>query len=378
MTPEAIIAEARRITGLNDFDSESFREGLELVTRNLETNKDLTDKGREFVTGVAIGCLANRLRVADYARRNPDIHDKPIPRPVFLLGGPRTGTTLFSNLMALDPHRRPLLRWESLDSVPPPTQETLRTDPRCLAMKAMDTSFFSVPSEVHHEEADGPTEDVILHAQDMKGLFWDTVSDDPVYAKWILHCDKTSTYKYHRLQLQVAQHHTINNWVLKAPSNALFIPHMYKEYPDARIVWIHRDPYKALTSLCSLISVFRSRLGRVDEKSLMPKHIEHFKLHLDRPDELQDRLGPGGMYNLHYAKFIADPIGEVRKLYAWLGDDFTPAFERSMRQWLVENPQGKFGKHRYDLARFGGSMEMLRPHFESYVKKYGVALEGQA
>jgi len=102
MDSAAIIAGARRNTGLNDFDSESFREGLDLVTKNSATNKDLTDVGRQTIAGIAIACLANRLKVADYARRHPEVRDKPISRPVFILGGPRTGTTLTSNLMSMD------------------------------------------------------------------------------------------------------------------------------------------------------------------------------------------------------------------------------------------------------------------------------------
>jgi hypothetical protein len=379
MDSAAIIAEARRATGLHDFDSESFREGLDIVTRNLATNRDLSDVGRQTIAGIAIACLMNRLKVADYARRNPEVRNKPVPRPVFILGGPRTGTTLTSNLMAVDLKRRPLMRWEGLDSVPPPTQATLKTDPRCLAMKEAEAahgSALSSASKIHHEEADGPTEDVIIHGQDFKSMMWDTMSDDPVYAKWILACDVTSIYDYHRLQLQVAQHHTINAWVLKAPSNAMFIHGLHKEYPDARIVWTHRDPYKALGSVCSLISEFRGRLGKVDEATLGPTQIAQFKLHLERPDALNDKLGPGKIYHLHYADLARDHIGEMRKLYAWLGDDFAPDVEAGMRQWLAGNPQGRFGKHTYNLARFGLNIDMLRPHFDSYIKKYNVALEG--
>jgi len=196
-------------------------------------------------------------------------------------------------------------------------------------------------------------------------MMWDTCSHDPIYAKWILECDMTSTYAYHRLQLQVAQHHTINDWVLKAPSNALFIDALIKEYPDARIVWTHRDPYKAMGSLCSLITEFRGRLGKVDEKALGPTQIPQFKGHIDRPDALQDKLGAGRMYNLHYSALARDHIGEMRKLYAWLGEDFTPDVEAGMKTWLADNPQGRFGKHTYNLERYGLSVDLLRPHFSN-------------
>src|SRR5882672_5841018 len=98
MDSAAIIAEARRVTGLADFDSDSFREGLEMVTHNLAVTQDLTDMGRQTIAGIAVACLANRLRVADYARRHPQIRSRPVDGPVFILGAPRTGTTLVSHL----------------------------------------------------------------------------------------------------------------------------------------------------------------------------------------------------------------------------------------------------------------------------------------
>jgi hypothetical protein len=380
MDTSTIIAEARRLTGLNDFDSESFREGLELVARNLAVNRDLSEVGRHTIAGIAVACLANRLKVADYARSHPEVRQKPIPRPLFILGGPRTGTTLTSNLLAVDLRRRPLYRWEGLDSVPPPTEETLRTDPRCMAMKKAEEearSTLSSASKIHHEEPDGPTEDVIIHGQEFKSMMWDTMSDDPVYAKWILETDTRSIYAYHRLQLQVAQHHTGNHWVLKAPSNALFIEGLHEEYPDARIVWTHRDPYKALASVCSLISEFRGRFGRVNDAVLGPTQIPQFRLHLERPEALQAKLEPAAMYHLHYAKLARDPIGELRRLYAWLGDDFTPEVETRMKRWFADNPSGRFGKHTYRLEDYGLTRKMLEPHFGHYVEKYQVALEGE-
>ena len=119
MDSEAIIAEGRRVCALHDFDSESFREGLDLVTKNLAINRYLTDVGRQTIASIAVACLSNRLKVADYARRHPEVRKRPIQKPLFILGAPRTGTTLTSNLMSGDPKRRPLMRWEGLNSVPP-------------------------------------------------------------------------------------------------------------------------------------------------------------------------------------------------------------------------------------------------------------------
>lgn len=371
-----IIEAARRTTQLHDFDDESFREGLDLVTRNLAVNPSLSEAGRETIAGIAVACLANRLRVADYARRHPRVMDRPVARPIFILGAPRTGTTLVSHLLAADPARRSLLRWEALDSVPPATEQTLRTDPRCLAMKKADNPALQASSHIHHEEADTPTECVIIHAQDFKSLLFDVASDDPLYAEWILHCDLAPTYRYHKLELQVLQTHTAGNWALKAPSHALFIHDLLKIYPDARIIWTHRDPYRAFGSLCSLIDAFRRRFSKVDPASLGQKYLEHFKLHLDRPQQV-DLRERDRIYHLHYARLVRDPLAEMGRLYAWLGETLSDEAADLARRWLRENPRGKFGPHSYRLATYGVSVAELRPHFKPYIERYSVTLDGE-
>jgi len=73
---------------------------------------------------------------------------------------------------------------------------------------------------------------------------------------------------------------------------------------------------------------------------------------------------------------MRDPIASMRRLYAWLGDELTPEAEASMRRWLQENPQGKWGKHAYKLDQWGLSEETLRPLFADYLSQYDIEREG--
>jgi len=47
----------------------------------------------------------NRLKLHDWLSRHPEILEEAIERPIFILGLPRTGTTLLHDLLALDPVR---------------------------------------------------------------------------------------------------------------------------------------------------------------------------------------------------------------------------------------------------------------------------------
>ena len=129
---EELIAQARKASGLERFDSDSFREGLDVFLADANKSPPV-EAARERFTASIVTALADRLKVTDYLDKRPELLQRPVERPVFVFGVPRTGTTLLSNLLAADPARRSPLTWEIDDPVPPPASATLYNDPRALA-----------------------------------------------------------------------------------------------------------------------------------------------------------------------------------------------------------------------------------------------------
>jgi hypothetical protein len=296
-----------------------------------------------------------------------------------VMGMPRSGTTVASNLLAQDPGRRSLLLWESWQSVPPPTTATLRTDPRALAWLEEQHRELAAETHVrpHFEWADGPTEDIRLHQQDFKALAWEMWLPVPEYSRWIMQADATSAYEYQKLVLQILQSRAPGTWSLKMPSHALQIEWLVEVFPDARLVWTHRDPYRAFASLASMKT---RRWERGTGYASLDWFREHYPWQLaeqlNRPTRVRQRIGRDRIYDLHYADMMRDPIGELRRLYAWAGDEFTPEVESRMAAWLAENPQGRFGKHEYDLDQFGVTKHELEPWFADYLATHDVEPEG--
>jgi hypothetical protein len=105
MTPEGLLEEASRQAGLDDFGDPSFREGLGLLVGSYEQEAGLSALGRGAVRGRLTQFLVNRLKLHDWLSRQPEILEEAIERPIFILGLPRTGTTLLHDLLALDPVR---------------------------------------------------------------------------------------------------------------------------------------------------------------------------------------------------------------------------------------------------------------------------------
>ena len=384
LVADALIDQAVRAAGHSDFGGESYREGLDVLIGDLNAG---AAKGWHNDAGIGragadiLHYLTNRLRVEDYLKRTPELLARPVERPVFVMGVPRTGTTLMSNLLAADPARRSPLTWEIDEPVPPvASPDLLTTEPRALArLEAEKAALAANPDmgKYYRGSAVYPNECVFFMAHDFKTVMIESKGKLPGYRDFIFSCDMTSAYEYHRKFLQVLQHHAPGQWNVKKPSHALWLETLFKVYPDARVVWTHRDPFTATGSLCSIISLAHmGYMGKKDTEWLGENYSWQAAEHANRIMDFRDKFGEDKIIDVHYADLVEDPVGETKKLYAKLGDAWTPEAEAGIQGWVDDNPQNKFGKHEYKLGQYGLSKEQLEPMFERYLSRYDVAREG--
>jgi hypothetical protein len=376
---DEMIDEAVRLAGSNRFDSNSFREGLDILVADINKD-DRPEAGNLRLRTLFIGSIVKRLKTTAYLDAHPWLLDRPIERPVFVFGIPRTGTTLLNNLLAADPARRSPLTWEIDDPVPPALTNTLRNDARALARLEEERKMLAARPEAgkyYRSSAIYPNEDVFIMASDFKTVMWESRGKLPTYREWIYATDTTSAYQYHKRFLQLLQAEARGIWNLKMPSHALFIETLLKVYPDARLVWTHRDPFVAVGSLCDVISLSHMGFaGKIDAAWIAENYPWQCAQHCDRVMDSRDRLGNDRIIDVQYGDLVRDPINAMRVLYKALGDEFTEATEAGMRAWLADNPQNRFGKHEYKLELFGLSVDKLLPMFERYLARYEVEQEG--
>lgn len=382
LQPNALIDAAHEATGIADFDSNTWREGFDVLVGDVNAHIDnYSEGGLARVKNDIVHYLKGRLKVSDYLAKNPELLDRPVERPVFVMGVPRTGTTLMSNLLAADPARRSPLTWEIDDPVPPVASSAMLTqDPRALArLEAEKAALAANPAmgKYYRGSAVYPNECVFFMAHDFKTLMIESKGALPAYKEFIFSCDMTSAYEYHKRFLQVLQHHAGGVWNVKKPSHSLWLDTILKVYPDARIVWTHRDPFTATGSLMSVISLSHmGHMGKVDTEWLAKDYPWQAAEHANRIMDFRDRHGEDRIIDVHYADIVNDPVGQTKKLYARLGDEWTAEAEAGVQGWVDANPQDKFGRHEYKLDQFGVTKASLEPMFERYLSRYDVAREG--
>ncbi|MFC5744260.1 sulfotransferase family protein [Actinomadura rugatobispora] len=369
-----LIEAARTQTGLDDFGDDSFREGLERLVRSLHAEARLHTAGQETLRGLIVNLLAQRLQVEDWYRRHPEIDDEPVERPLIGLGLPRTGSTALSFLLAEDPGARSLSRWEAEKPCPPPSTVS-GSDARIERSRAV------VEREKREEKrrralvpasATGPTECLSLLALDFKSQMFQGLALVPSYSSWLLHeADLTSAYRYERRVLKLLQWgRPPRPWRLKSPAHLLFLDHLDRAFPDARFVMTHRDPTEVIVSAADLCAEITRRYSDdVDPHYLGALNVEHWSVGMERALAFRDRDTGGRFHDIDFRAMQSDPIGEVRRLYAWLGEPVTEAFETGMDRWWQENAARREPNVHPEPAAFGIDPDRVRPLFAGYTAR---------
>jgi hypothetical protein len=380
---DELLAEASaRTGGLGDFGDADFEEPYRIFVRALDAEAQLHAVGRLIARSDVVNWLENRLQLADWRKRRPEIAREPVAAPIFITGLPRTGTSILHELLAQDPAHRVPLHWEVRHPCPPP--EAGADDEARVARAERQVQLWNhvVPEyRVMHElGARLPVECIQLTAHAFRSEELMGRHQVPSYAAWYAGCDLAPAYRFHRAMLQHLQsRRRRERWVLKAPSHLPALPALFAVYPDARVVVTHRDPLKILPSVASILySTAYVRSDAVDPRALLGWFTgETCRGLLDGMTAFRasGAADPRRFHDLRYADLVARPLETIAALYDAFGLPLSAEAEARMRAYLAAKPKGKHGAHRYDFAALGLAPEAERERFRPYQERYGVPSE---
>src|SRR5581483_11980310 len=352
-----------------------------VLAASFEDEAALTMLGRFIARGDLVRLLENRLRMTDVRKRHPAIAAEPIRSPLFIVGLPRTGTTILHELLAVDPANRVPMTWEVMHPWPPPERATYETDPRIAEVEKHFSGIDRlIPNfkAMHPMGARLPQECVALTAHDFATMIFHTTHRVPSYQAWLERADLRWVYASHRRQLQYLQwKFPAERWALKSPGHLWALDALLAVYPDARIVQTHRDPLRVISSLTSLITLLRSLASdRIDPDEIGADWTRRLAAGLEHAMAVRDRGVPADrVFDMHFAEFIRDEIGMVRRIYAHFGLGLSPQAETRMRDFLAANPKDKHGGHKYRLADAGLDAATERRRYAAYQERFEIALE---
>jgi len=379
LSEESLLRAAEEATGLADFGPSGFRPGLHQLLASLERDAALNSIGRIFARGQIVDLLANRLRLLEHRKRHPDLANQRVERPLFVLGLPRTGTTILYGLLAQDPAHRSPLSWEVGFPCPPPRGETYHDDPRIGQMdRQLDQLRRLAPGfdAIHPMAARLPQECVAMTAVDFHSIQFSTTYRLPSYEKWLFEQDLRPAYRFHREFLQHLQSsYARERWVLKSPGHLATIDALLDVYPDAMIVQTHRNPLDVLASVSSLHCVLRGAASdAVDPLEVGREQVELWSRMLRRGLEQRERVPDRAarFFDVRFPELLADPFDCVRRIYTHFDLKLTTEAQQRMARFLEANTRDKHGTHRYAPETFGIDPARDAQHFEEYDRRFGL------
>lgn len=377
---EALIAAARKKTGLTDFGDASFREGLAVLTRSLDTEAQLHPLGRLIMRQRLIGLLVVRLKVQALFAQHPEIHQQTIHAPLVIAGLQRTGTTMLHRLLAADPQLRALRSYEAMN----PVRETdaNNADPRLqatrLAEKAlryMAPQFFAI----HPVNADAPEEEILLMDYSFLSDVAESLANVPSYAAWLRNQDVTPAYAYMKSLLQLMQWQAGSQsarWVLKTPAHLGHLDILLQVFPDARIIQTHRDPARTAASYSSMMAHGHGVFSDTVDAHAVAAHWHRKNVAMVEA-ALQVRAAhPASFIDVSYYDVIEEPMAQVRRIHEFADLALTPAAVAAMEASRRDNPQNKHGVHNYTLEEFGLSLAQIRRDYGRYREFFSIPEEG--
>jgi len=372
-SPTKLIEAAKRRCHLNDFGPGDFFEPLSRLLESCHREARLNVIGKMALRSDVVRILCNRLLLQRDRQIYPEIAQQEIREPLFIVGLPRSGTTLLHTLLAADPAHRAPLTWEVMSPSPPSSedrQQRIQQASRNLAVLRWLAPTFE---SVHATGAELPQECVSLMSPTFMSDQFDTMYNVPSYRAWFFNQDLRPAYQFHRRSLEQLQfRRSAERWVLKAPAHMFAAPALLSIYPDARFVQIHRDPMEAVVSVSSLVTILRRVFSdAVDPVQIGRDALTYWSQALKTFLRARDQLPASRVCDLRYNDVRRDPIAAARRVYEHFGWPFAKEIEGRVRQVLAQQAsqsRSRGSVHRYNATHF--KLDEMNG-FAEYCERFG-------
>lgn len=382
LSAAALLAEAKARTGLSDWADPSFEQRFALAVDHINSIP-MDAAGRAAAAENCLWLLTDRLRFFEDRNRFP-LADEVIDRPMFATGEPRSGTTLMHALMSVDPDARSLRFWEVMHPSPPPGT-TGPDDPR---IAQADGEWREINAKMwkwlhchpyNDMLGDGLPEDERTWAFDFRVMTptaWWRVPMQNLSAG--LPTDAVAQYRIHKAMLQAFQYNRPKrHWVLKG-FHGFRLEEFFDCYPDATLVWLHRDPVMVAASSTMMMSdIMEGIVGPIDLVKEARMHVERVRASIANT-MANPLVADARVHHVRYRDFVHDPVGTIRGYYEFAGRRFTDGAEAAMQGYLANNRGDRHGKFEYStrvLIDAGYDIDALNAEFAPFRERFGVEIE---
>jgi hypothetical protein len=379
LDPQELLATAQSNTGLRDFGTDdSWRVGFAKLLEAVR-NMDAPPVMRAALRRATLHHLQTRLQLTEDARLQPQIVTQAIRKPLVIIGLPRTGTTITYDLLALDPRTRAPREWEWYMPWPATQAATFTTDPRIGIVQGMYQNWLNHAPELEQiQRFDCTQPGECNHGMShhfASTNFWAEYGV-PDFARWLREAVAPGQYLTHKRLLQQFQWQgPQGNWILKSPQHLFDLEGLLAEYPDACLIWTHRDPVSTFSSLASMVSKFQRATGGGKDLHVVGRSVmDMWSAAIARATTARNSNPgvEGAILDLAHRDVVHDPIGSIRRIYERFGFAFSADHEERIQRFLSESRSAqRLGQHRHDPSEFGITAGEVHSRLADYYTRFG-------
>jgi Sulfotransferase family len=375
-----VLADAQRKESLSDWGPGEFERPLELLLADYAT-ADLNGIGVLILRAGIVHSLRMRLRAQEWIRRHPEILEERVVAPVVVVGMMRSGTTLLQRLLAADPRFQCAYGWEVVEAAPRLDYKFVGVDPRIAVSEGREDKSRELAPDlfaIHPMYAREAEEEIVFLADAFLSHVPESGAHLPNYRSWLDAQDFTPAYSYLHRMLQFLQWQKrkcgvdAERWVLKSPAHLGYLGQLRAQFGDLHIVHMHRDPRATIASGASLNATLHAmHSDTVDVDRVGAQWLQRMGWTNDRAMAVRDGWTDRAdrATDIAFDDAVADPIGQVTRVYDAIGLALTVDAETAMRRWLKERPR-ETARPPYGLADYGLRPEQVDERFTQYNKRF--------
>lgn len=386
LSEQTLTATAQHETGLERFGDESFLPGLHALLSSLETEARLNPFGRFYAKTNILGSLKNRLWANTCFEAHPEIRQRKIVAPIIIVGPHRSGTTRMQRMMSADSRLQYLKTWEGFNPAPrpglPDFGKKVRREEVRKALGAIDRLY---PGAFigHPMDADWAEEEMLLLNHSFCSFSILGSYHVPSYYQWFLKHDKTDAYRYMADLMRLISWSNGESegkrWVLKNPQHMLDLDVLMKVFPDAKVVFTHRDPLKTVASVMSLMWRYAVQHTDVPVRAGMRDvWMDFCENAARRCMQMREIIPVSQQLDVYYEDMNKDWRAVMRRVYEFAEVEFTPEAEQALQGWLEHSEsENRHGGHRYSLDDFGITKKEVDARMMFARERYAIPYEGR-
>ena len=155
---------------------------------------------------------------------------------------------------------------------------------------------------------------------------------------------------YRRLINKVSLKNDGKQLIIKSPGNAARISFLLGLYPDAKFIFIHRNPYDTFYSSKKLWNTLLDNLAlqEFSEMQMEDEIIRTYKKLMDSYLQQRKLLPENQLVELRFNQFVEHPIEELSKVYDALNIKGFDSAENEIRRFLNKKASGRSSSYHYE------------------------------